>query len=77
MENPIESTKNCIADDESDIVNNNCIQDPECTEQQDVSAAPNVHRLVRPTRKSKREAEKLLVTVNAVERWRNKGGKYI
>jgi len=51
------------------------IEDPECPEQQDVSAAPNVHGLVRPTRKSKRQAEKLLVTVNAAETLRNKGGK--
>jgi len=40
-----------------------------------VSAAPNVPGLVRPTRKSKRPAEKVLVTVNAVETQRNKGGK--
>jgi len=55
------------ADNESDIEHNNGIEDPECSEQQDVSATPNVPRLVRPTRTSKRQAEKVLVTVNTVE----------
>jgi hypothetical protein len=32
-----------------------------------VSAAPNVPWLIRPTQKSKRQAENLLVTVNAME----------
>jgi len=54
---------------------NNGIEDPECPEQLDVSAAPNVPRLVRPTRKSRKQAEKVLVTVNAVETRRHKGGK--
>jgi len=62
-------------DDESDIEHNNGIKDTECPEHQDVSAAPNVPGLVRPTRKSKRQAEKVLMTVNAVETRRNKGGK--
>jgi len=75
LDNPNDSEDDCAADDDSDIEHNNCIEDPECPEQQDVSAAPNVPRLVRPTRKSKRQAEKVLVTVNAVETRRNKGGK--
>ena len=40
-----------------------------------VSTAPNVPGLVWPTQKSKRQAEKVLVTVNAVKMRRNKGGK--
>jgi len=75
LDNPNDREDDCAADDESDIGPNNGIEDPECPEQQDVSAAPNVPRLVRPTRKSKRQAEKVLVTVNAVETRRNKGGK--
>jgi len=75
LDNPNDSEEDCAADDESDIEHNNGIEDPECPEQQNVSAAPNVPRLVRPTRKSKRQAEKVLVTVNAVEMRRNKGGK--
>jgi hypothetical protein len=61
------------ADDESDIEPNNGIQDPECPEQQDVTAAPHVPGLVRPTRKSTRQADKVIVIVNAVETQRNKG----
>jgi hypothetical protein len=75
FDNPNDSEEDWAAADESDIEHNNGIEDPEFPEQQDVSAAPNVLGLVRPTRKSKRQAEKVLVTVNAVETRRNKGGK--
>jgi len=75
LDNPNDSEDDCAADDESDIGPNNGTEDPECPEQQDVSAAPNVPGLVWPTRNSKRQAEKVLVTVNAVETRRNKGGK--
>jgi len=71
-DNPNGSEDDCAADNESDIKHNNGIEDPECPEGQDVSAAPNVPWLIRPTRKSKRHAEMVLVTVNAIERWRNK-----
>jgi len=54
LDNPNDSKEDCAADDDSDIEHNNCIEDPECPVQQDVSAAPIVPRLVRPTRKSKR-----------------------
>jgi hypothetical protein len=73
--NPNNSEEECAVADESDIEHNNGIEDPECPEQQDVSAAQNVPRLVRPTRKSKRHGEKVLVMVNAVETRRNKAGK--
>jgi len=75
LDNPNDSEDDCTADDVSDIGPNNGNEDLECPEQQDVSATPNVPRLVRPTRKSKRQAEKVLVTVNAVEMRRSKGGK--
>jgi hypothetical protein len=75
LDNPIDSKEVCAVDDESNIQHNNGIKDPECPVQPDVSAAPNVTRLVWPTRKSKRQAEKILLTVNAVETRRNKGGK--
>ena len=75
LDNPNDIEEDCAAADESDIEHNNGIEDPECPEQQNMSAAPNVPGLVRPTRKSKRQAEKVLVTVNAVETRRNKGGK--
>jgi len=75
LDNPNDSKDDCAADDESDIGPNNGNEDPECPERQDVSALPNVSELVWLTRKSKRQAEKELVTVNAVETRRNKGGK--
>jgi len=55
--NQLNSEDDCAADDESDLEHNNGIEDLECPEQQDVSAAPNVLGLVRPTRKSKRQAD--------------------
>jgi hypothetical protein len=72
LDNHNDSEDDCAADNESDIGPNNGIEDLECPEQQDVSAAPNVPGLVRPTRKSMRQAETALVTVNAVETCRNK-----
>jgi hypothetical protein len=74
-DNPNDSEEDCAADDDSDIEHNNCIKDPECPEQQDVRASPNVPGLVQPTPKSKRHAEKVLIMVNAAETRRNKGGK--
>jgi len=75
LDNPNDREEDCSVDDDSDIEHNNCIEDPECPEQQDVSAAPNVPGLVGPTRKSKRQAEKVSMTVNAAQTWRNQGGK--
>jgi hypothetical protein len=75
LDNPNDSEDDCPADDEFDIGRNNRIEDPQCPEPQGVSAAPNVSGLFRPTWKSKRQAGKVLVTVNAVPRRRNQGGK--
>jgi len=60
-----------VADDESDIEQKNGFEDPECPEQQDVSATPNVPRSVRPIQKSKREGEMVQLIVNAIETRRN------
>jgi len=75
LDNPIDSEEDCAADGESDIEHNNGIEDPECPEQKDVSGAPNLPGLVQPSRKSKRQAEKLLVTVIAAKTRKNEGGK--
>jgi hypothetical protein len=75
LDNPNDSEEDCATDDKSDIEHNNGIEDPECPEQQDLSAAPYVPGLVQLRWKSKRQAEKVLVTVNAVETRRNKGWK--
>jgi len=74
LDNPNKKEENCAADDKSNIDPNTGIEDPECSEQQDVSAAPTLPGLVRPTWKSKRQAEQVLVMVNGVETRRNKGG---
>jgi hypothetical protein len=75
LDNPNDSEDDCAADVESDMDQENVIEDPESQEQQDVSGTLNVPALIRPIRKSKRHAEKLLVTVNAMETRRNKGEK--
>jgi hypothetical protein len=74
FDNPIDSEEDCAADNEFDTEQLNGMEDPECRVLQDVSTVPNVPGLVWPPRKSKRPAEKVLVTVNAVEMRRTKGG---
>jgi hypothetical protein len=59
LDNPNDSEEDCSSEDDSEIEHINCIEDPECPEQQDLSAARKVAELVRPTRKSKRQAEKV------------------
>jgi len=75
LDNPNDTKDDCTAEVESDIDQGNGIEDLECPEQRDVSAAPNVLGLIQPTPKSKRQAEKVFVTVNAIEMRRNKGVK--
>jgi hypothetical protein len=77
LDNPNNSEEDCAADDDSHMEHNNYIKDPECPDQHDVTAAPNVPGLVWPTGKSTRQAEQVLVTVNAAEMRKNKGGKKI
>ena len=67
LDNPNKKEENCAADDKSNIDPNTGIEDPACSEQHDVSAAPTLPGLVRPTWKSKRQAEQVLVMVNGVE----------
>jgi len=75
LDNPNDSNDDCLADVQSDMEPDNSIEHPECPAQRDVSTTPNVPGLIRPTQKSKRHAEKMLVTVNAIETRRNKGVK--
>jgi hypothetical protein len=63
------------ADNESDLEQDNVIEDPETPAQRDVSAVPNVPGLIRPSRRSKKKAEMLIMTVSAMEMRRNKGNK--
>jgi len=75
LHNPNDTEEDCPAGVESDIEQGNGIKDPECPEKRGVSAAPNVPRLIRPTPKSKRQAQKVFVGVNAIDMRRNKGVK--
>ena len=75
LDNSNDSEDDCAADVESDMDQDNSIEDPESPEQQDVRAAPNVPRLIRPTQKLQRQVEQVLVTVNAIETRPNKGVK--
>jgi hypothetical protein len=49
MQNPDDNEDDCAAAVESDIEQGIAIEDPECTELRDVSAAPIVPRLIRLT----------------------------
>jgi len=73
LDNPNDCKDDCAADVETDIELDNAIDFPECPEQQGVSPTSNVPWLILPTRKSMRQAETVLVTVNAIETRRNQG----
>jgi len=75
LDNPNDSEDDCAVDNESNIDHNRVIKDPEWPEQHDVSAAPIVPGLFRPTQKSQRQAAKTLVIVYAVETMRSHGVK--
>jgi len=75
LDNPNDSEDDCTADVESDTEQDNGIDDPECPAQWEMSPAPNVPGLIGPTQKSKIQAEKVLMTVNAFETRRHKGVK--
>jgi hypothetical protein len=53
LNNPNDSEEDCAVDDDSNTKHNNCIDNPECPEQQDVSSVPYVPGLVWPTWKSR------------------------
>jgi hypothetical protein len=75
LDNRNDSEDDCAVDDEFVIEHNRGIEDPECQDQLDVSAVPNVPVLLQPTQQPKRQAEKPSLTVNAVEMRRNHGVK--
>ena len=73
LDNPNDCQNDCTADVESDMEQENSIEDPEWPEQRDISAAPNVPGQIRPTWKSKSQAEKMLMKDSVTETRRNKG----
>jgi len=75
LDNPNGSEDDFERDNESDVNVDNCFKDPECPEERDVCAAPNVPGLIRPTQRSKKKIEKVLVSVNATETRRIRGNR--
>jgi len=75
LDNPNESKDDCDADNESDVELENCFEDPECREQREVCATPNIPGLIRPIGRSQKRTEKGLVTVNATETRRIRGNR--
>jgi len=75
VDNPNDSEDHLAVDDESDWQQGNAIEDPECQEQLDVSAVPNVPGLIGSTRTPKGQASKVMVTVNWIKTRRSKGVK--
>jgi len=75
LDNPYDSEDDCAVDVVSDIEQDNSLRDPECPEQRDLNATQNVPGLIRPTQKSKRNAETMSMTVNAIKTKRNNGVK--
>ena len=74
-DDPTDSKDDCAGDVESDIGQDDRINDLECPEWRDASAELYIPRLIRPIRKSKRRAETVLITLNAIKTRRNKGVK--
>jgi len=62
-----------MADVESDIEQENSIEDPRCPEPWDLSAGQPVFGLSRPIRKSNRQAAKVMMTLDAIEARMNTG----
>jgi len=63
------------ADIESDIKLDNVIEAPESPEHQDMSAAPNVAGMIRPTQRSKKPVGNVLMTINTMVMRKIKGNK--
>jgi len=53
----------------------NSLEDLDSPVQRDMTITPNVPGLIGPTRKSKRQAEKVLLMVNPIETRRNMAEK--
>jgi len=75
LNNPGESKDNREADDESNMELGTSIKSSERPQHQVLSAATNLVRLIRPTRRSMKQAEQGLITVSSTKTWRNMGNK--
>ena len=72
LDDPNHSEDDWEADNESDMELDNGREDSETPEHRNVSAALNIPRLIRPTRRSTQKVETALMTVNIIEIRRNK-----
>jgi len=72
---PNESEDDCVGDNQSGIELCSVIESSESPEHSMVSVALNVGGLIRPTRKSMKQAEKWVLTVSAMETRSHKGNK--
>jgi len=75
LDNPNNSEDDWEADNESDMELDHGSENLETPEQWNVRAAPNVPRLIRPIRRSKKKVQKALMPVNIIETRRNQGIK--
>jgi len=75
LDNPNESEDDCDVDNESEVELETSFEDPECPEQQDVCATPNVPGLIRPIGRSMKSTAQGLVTVNATDTRRIRGNR--
>jgi len=75
LDNPNDSEDDREADNESDMERHNGSEDSETQVLRNVSAAPNVPGLIWPILRSKKKAEKMLMTINIMEMRRNIGIK--
>jgi hypothetical protein len=73
IDNPNDCDGDCTVDFEADVDQDISIKDPESPEQQGVSPVPNISGLIPPMWESKRHAEQVFVTVNAMKTRTNKG----
>jgi len=69
------SQDNWEADNESNMQQDNDSGDPATQNQQNVSAVPNIPRLIWATLRAMTKAEMVLMTVNRMETWRYEGNK--
>jgi len=75
LDNPNDSEDHCEAHDNSDMEQCSGLKASEILEHHVVNAMPNVPGLIWPTQKAMKQAEKVLVTVSAMETRRNMGNK--
>jgi len=75
LDNPNYCGDDCAADEGYENERDNGIEDGEIPELRHVCAAPNIPWLIRPTQKSRIQAENVLVTVTTTETRRNEGMK--